>query len=414
MASALASTKRLKRQADSMVPSLHDGTVMKPVHFSVLLATSLLGTACGTEDAADDELAGESGEDGEAGKGDTADAFTYFNVSPDLRACSLNADCGGFFVSRVNRAKTACLEGDASRCYVSALDWSRAALPDATALEAKLFEGAGFLLRGDIVLDTGMRANDKLASDAATLLAPAQPMLNVGAENGPDCLYANLHVTNVTTTGSSITVTPTSAVTARFDGVTITATSQFALACVSGTSQVEIKIAHVDVTGTIANGVLTPAMSNATGITVKAPGMPGATYDMLDLDGKAATLVAQTTALAVGSVANIPARAALSITEAWIPGSDTGVADGVFVMAKDNGIRCITSPCPSIGEMRLNANRSAAIDAVDLAASGADAATVEAAEQDMFGGPGVLIAGDRYYTNGGKGRRANQFWTKAR
>jgi len=43
---------------------------------------------------------------------------------------------------------------------------------------------------------------------------------------------------------------------------------------------------------------------------------------------------------------------ALAVTEIWVPGSDTGVADGVFVLAKDNGVRCIMAPCNSITETR--------------------------------------------------------------
>ncbi len=391
---------------------------MKPTLLCALVATSLF-PGC-ADDAAPDELAGESDQDGESGKGDAADAFTYFEVTPDVRACSLDADCGGFFVSRPNRATTACVEGDVSpSCYVSSIDWSRTLLAGTTAFEAKLREGAPILLRGELGLDTGLRAADKLATNVASLLAPAQPMVAVGlgAGGGPDCLYATLTVTNVATTASSINVTSSSALTARFDGVTITATSNYAFACVSGTTPVVIKIPRVDVTGQIVDGALTNPTSNVINVVVEAPGMPGAVADMLDLDvAKAGALIAQTTALAVTSVADVAPGANLSVTEVWMPGSETGVSDGVFVLAKDNGIRCITTPCPSIGETRLNANRSAAIDAIDFAASGADAATIEAASQDVAAGVGVLIAGYRYYTNSGeaKGRRANQFWTKAR
>jgi hypothetical protein len=387
---------------------------MKPTLLCALVVTTLV-PACAAQDSADDELAGESAQDGESGKGDTADAFTYFQVTPDTRACSLDADCGGFFVSRANRAKTDCVDGDASaRCYVGSIDWSRTLLSDSTAFETQLRAGVPFLLRGDLGIDTGVRAADKIATDVAALLAPAQPMVDVGG--GPDCLYAKLTVTNVTATSSSITVTPSSALSARFDGVTVTATSDHAAACVNGTASVVIHIAHVDVTGAITAGALTNPTANATGVVVDAPQMPSVILDMLDLQAKAGSLVAQTTALAVASVADVEPGANLSVSEVWVPGSETGEADGVFVLAKDNGVRCITAPCPSIAETRLNANRSAAIDMIDFAASGADAATIEAATQDVAAGPGVLVAGDRYYKNSGraKGRRANQFWTKAR
>ena len=60
--------------------------------------------------------------------------FTFFNLIPDTRACSLNCgpDCGnGFFVSRANRSTTQCGRGPAqSQCKVQPIDWSGTAMPD--------------------------------------------------------------------------------------------------------------------------------------------------------------------------------------------------------------------------------------------------------------------------------------------
>src|SRR5436190_11385210 len=114
---------------------------MKPILLCAFAASSLL-SACAEEGGPPDELAGESDSDGDVGKGDTADAFTYFEVTPDLRACSLNADCGGFFVSRAGRAKTTCIDGtSSSRCYVSSLDFSRTLLPETAPFDTKIREG---------------------------------------------------------------------------------------------------------------------------------------------------------------------------------------------------------------------------------------------------------------------------------
>jgi hypothetical protein len=102
------------------------------------------------------------------------------------------------------------------------------------------------------------------------------------------------------------------------------------------------------------------------------------------------------------------------VNNVWIGANKDAVADGVYVMAKDNNIRCITAPCPNIDETRLNANRSAAISEVDLDASGADQLTIELALHHLTT-TGVIVAGDRYYYSGGdgKGRRATQFYTRA-
>ncbi|MBS1117780.1 MAG: hypothetical protein H6Q90_8 [Deltaproteobacteria bacterium] len=211
-----------------------------------------------------DELAGESN-DGEAGKDDSADAFTFFAVTPDVRACSFDARCGGFFVSRPNRSTTICGRGStADRCYVDSLDFSGTAMPDSVAMsyQDRIRAGETFLLRGDI--------------------SPA-----------PDDRGASLH-----------------------------------------------------------------------------------------------------------------------ITEVWVSGSSAGVTDGVFVLVKDNGVRCITAPCPNVSEQRLNSTRHATIHEIDLSTSGADDATIGRATSDLFDA-GIIIVGDRYYPARAKGRSANQFFTKA-
>ncbi len=396
---------------------------MKTILLATLLATASLISACATDKGAPDELDGESDLDGESGKGDTADAFTYFLVTPDTRACSFDAECGGFFVSRPNKAKTTCIDGtSSSRCYVPSIDWSGSGMLQAITqtFENQLRDGAPVLLRGSLGNDTGARAIAKLATNIAPLLAPAQPMLDIGG--GPDCLYAKLTVTNVTMAKSSITVTPstgtTSAVRARFSDVTITASSAHAATCVDGTAPVVLKLARVEITGSLTNAdrALQNPTVDVSGVVVDAPQLPSVIRDLLDLEGRAGGIVAQTTALSLAAVTTAEVKPNIAVTEIWAPGSETGVIDGVLVLAKDNGVRCITAPCPSITEVRVNANRSAAIHSVDLEASGADEATVSSAMTDIASGSGVIIAGDRFYTDGGRGksRRANQFWTRAR
>ena len=237
--------------------------------FSAVLALGL--TACATEQPAD-ELADESSEDGEVGKGDSADAFDFFSADPDVRACSFDASCGGFFISRPNRSTTVCpaLRGgtatSSSRCYVNSLEWRQSALPDSVA-------------RG---YEEMLRNGEKL----------------------------------------------------------------------------------------ILKGSLAPHPADAGIVFV--------------------------------------------VTEVWLPRSETGVNEGVAVLVKDNGIRCITTPCPSLTEFRVNSNRFANITDLDLAASGADERALEIASSALYE-DGVLVFGDRFYPSkkGAKGRAANQFYTRA-
>lgn len=92
-----------------------------------LLALTL-APACSSTEV--DDLAGEADPDGVTdGKGDTPDgAYTYFEISADLRECAFPA-CGGYFLDRLNASKTTCVDGArAEACYTPELDWSEAGL----------------------------------------------------------------------------------------------------------------------------------------------------------------------------------------------------------------------------------------------------------------------------------------------
>jgi hypothetical protein len=50
--------------------------------------------------------------------------FTYYTVRRDLRRCA-SPLCGGFFVKRVNHARTRCSNGrNMAECYVAEIDWN--------------------------------------------------------------------------------------------------------------------------------------------------------------------------------------------------------------------------------------------------------------------------------------------------
>lgn len=102
----------------------------------------------------------------------------------------------------------------------------------------------------------------------------------------------------------------------------------------------------------------------------------------------------------------------LAVTEIWVASSPEWV-DGVFTLVKDNGIRCITAPCPSLTERRLNSNLSANISGLDFASAGVDKETVERAYGQLYS-EGLIVVGYRDYdSQGGKLRTVNKFFTKA-
>ncbi len=84
------------------------------------------------------------------------------------------------------------------------------------------------------------------------------------------------------------------------------------------------------------------------------------------------------------------------VTEAWVAVNGS-VSEGVFTRIYDNGVRCITTPCPSIGEKALNSSRTANVHGLDWSAAGLDDDTIGQLASDISASrAGILIAGDRY------------------
>lgn len=82
-------------------------------------------------------LVGESGHDATI-DGKAGAAYTYFEITADLRKCP-SPMCGGWFLSRLNRPTTQCHDGQyADACYTPVLDWSQAGLSE--DLQAKLLD----------------------------------------------------------------------------------------------------------------------------------------------------------------------------------------------------------------------------------------------------------------------------------
>jgi hypothetical protein len=106
----------------------------------------------------------------------------------------------------------------------------------------------------------------------------------------------------------------------------------------------------------------------------------------------------------------------LAVTEVWVPQVPTSGPDGVFVLARSNGIVCVTEPCPHITEYKLNSYLSAMLTDVDFSVSGGDKAAIERGMNAMFE-DGVIVAGHRMdgfgALEGSVVRGASQFYVKA-
>jgi uncharacterized protein DUF6748 len=83
------------------------------------------------------------------------------------------------------------------------------------------------------------------------------------------------------------------------------------------------------------------------------------------------------------------------VTEAWVAGGDA-VSEGTFVRVKDNGLRCLVAPCPSLTETTLNTPRITDIAELDWTPSGLTEREIEGFTESLFSPDGILVAGHRY------------------
>lgn len=107
--------------------------------------------------------------------------------------------------------------------------------------------------------------------------------------------------------------------------------------------------------------------------------------------------------------------AELRPSEAWVPQVSTATS-GPLALVTDSGIRCITYPCASLNERKLNSTVKAQLSELGWDTSGATEEQVTKASEKLST-DGVIVAGDRYTVSGpagdGKARTVTQFWLRA-
>jgi hypothetical protein len=105
----------------------------------------------------------------------------------------------------------------------------------------------------------------------------------------------------------------------------------------------------------------------------------------------------------------------LNVSEAWV-GNTEGFIYGIFTRVVDTGIRCITTPCPTLAEHKLNSVRSARLGELDLWDTGASDTEIEEAYNSIWAGDdGLIVAGVRYWfwdKGWNAGRYATQFFRR--
>ncbi len=84
---------------------------------------------------------------------------------------------------------------------------------------------------------------------------------------------------------------------------------------------------------------------------------------------------------------------AFEVTEIWSAQMKDGDDSGTFVQVFDRGIRCITAPCPTFAEAKLNSTKTANIEGLDWGVSAQDALQERAMLATQTSG--AIVAGDR-------------------
>lgn len=105
----------------------------------------------------------------------------------------------------------------------------------------------------------------------------------------------------------------------------------------------------------------------------------------------------------------------LNPTEAWVA-QGPNPATGPLAKVEDTGVRCITYPCPSVRERKLNSTVRADLAELGWDQSGATDEQIGNALDKMHT-DGLIVAGTRYTVTGpggeGKARTVSQFWLRA-
>jgi hypothetical protein len=131
--------------------------------------------------------------------------------------------------------------------------------------------------------------------DLTAAVQPMNPVLDIGAPNGPDCLYAQARITGMDVGTASMVMAPQNGgifLTADLRNVRVNMRLDWAVSCLDGRRDIVISAQRVAVQGMLKIGVagrdfdIKLENQNVTinGFDLQLGGIPGAVVDMLKLD----------------------------------------------------------------------------------------------------------------------------------
>jgi len=125
--------------------------------------------------------------------------------------------------------------------------------------------------------------------------------------------------------------------------------------------------------------------------------------------------MSQSNALILGNISNKVPYGLFVINSAWLSATDQK-PEGKFVSVSDNGIRCITHPCPSLDGLILNRSRVKSLASYDLSSVNVTDAQLKLAQDAIVSGEGLPMAGKFVEVTGPAGTAqgivASQFYLK--
>ncbi|BBD62831.1 hypothetical protein NIES2109_56810 (plasmid) [Nostoc sp. HK-01] len=98
----------------------------------------------------------------------------------------------------------------------------------------------------------------------------------------------------------------------------------------------------------------------------------------------------------------------LRVKEAFIAATNNP-AKGTFVALKDNGIRCITTPCFSTDQLVINKPYISQVSSIDLSQTGATQKQLDAAASEIFGQGLIAVGTTKVVENVDPTKRDTQF-----
>lgn len=232
-----------------------------------------------------------------------AEATPIQSVMVNDVAATVNAD--GSFSVNVQ------VQEGATLLHTVALDTNNDQATDTRSVEAGANHAAGSMIPTAVTAAISKQAFAKIAGAAGPIitsmnvmpmLAPLQPMVHAGDEDGPDCLYGQLFVDNLTMTNAVISLVPVAGglqFSAELDGLDVPGHVNYEVACLGGTDNTDIKATKVVVAGTLQvapdgkGGFTTNLASptvNITGLDISSGGLPGDILDILPLDSAIETI----------------------------------------------------------------------------------------------------------------------------